>query len=149
MLKKHKNKIIISSLVVIGILLILFGSFSKNESDVEENEFNYELYTNELEEKIERFLLSVSGIDNVNVIVTLDNSSEIVYAQNQSTLDFLTINSGNGQSPVYVTEIYPCVRGIAIACTNGDRDDVRAKITKLISAYLGISSNRIEIVNFG
>ena len=37
-------------------------------------------------------------------------------------------------------------RGVAIACTNGNDDRVKMQLTKLISAYLGISSNRIEII---
>ena len=47
---------------------------------------------------------------------------------------------------VEITEIFPIVRGVAIACTNGNDDLVRMKITDLISSYLGISSNRIKIV---
>lgn len=148
MLKKYKYVFIVAGLVILGIILIftssLFEKSSKSEPD-----FSYELYTSELEEKIEDFLLGVNGIKNVDVIVTLDTSSEKVYAQNQSTLDFITINSGTSKTPVYIAEIYPTVRGIAVSCTNGDNDAVKTKLTRLLSAYLGISSNRIEIVSFG
>ncbi|MBQ8545908.1 MAG: hypothetical protein IJ437_03080 [Clostridia bacterium] len=150
MLKKHKSKIIIISVLTIGLILILFGTFKSTEKDKEvTNDFSCELYTSELEEKIEQFLLNVDGIRNVNVIVTLDTSGEQVYAQNEGSYDFLTITSNGKQSPVYIGEIYPNVRGVAIACTNGSQDEVKNKITRLISAYLGISSNRIEIVSFG
>lgn len=144
MIKKHKNKIVIASIAILGILLIILGSINTNKERKEE--FKYEEYTENLEKKIEKFLLNVDGINKVEVIVTLDTSSEQVYAQNQSNYDFITIDSKNGESPVNITEIYPTVRGVAVACTNGSNPTVKMEVTKLISSYLGISSNRIEIV---
>ena len=146
MFKKYKNKIIISSLVIIGIILILIGTFSKKTSS-SQDDFDAELYTEKLEKKIEDFLKTVDGISRVEVIVTLESSKEDVYAQNQSTFDYLIIDSSNGKSGVKISEIYPTVRGIAIACTNGDDPTVQYKITEIISKYLGISSNKIKIVS--
>ena len=146
MLKKNKALIILVIVSAVGLLLLLFSNTNIRDSTKEADVLDCAAYTKELENKIENFLLSIEGIKKAEVIITLDTSNEHVYAQNQSTYDFLTINSDNGESPVYITEIYPTVRGIAISCTNGDNDDVKMKITKLISAYLGISSNRIEIV---
>lgn len=141
MFKKYKNKIIISSLVIIGIILILISSidFSRKEK----TEFSSSMYTDALEKKIEDFLENIEGIYDAKVIVTLDTSEETVYAQNSNSLDYILTSDG---SPISITEIYPTVRGVAIACTNGERDDIKMKITELISAYLGISSNRIKIV---
>lgn len=146
MLKKHKNILIIAALSLAGILLITLSSFNIRDSTESTNEIDYQSYTLSLEKKIKDFLLSIEGIRRAEVIITLDTSNENVYAQNQSTYDFLTINTDNGESPVYITQIYPTVRGIAISCTNGGNMEVKMKITKLISAYLGISSSRIEIV---
>lgn len=147
MLKKNKSIIAIGAIAVLGVMLIVLSSISVRDSTENDITLNYEEYTSELERKIEEFLLSINGIKKAKVVVTLDTSNEHVYAQNQSTYDFLTINSNSGESPVHITDIYPTVRGIAISCTNGDNYEVRMRITKLISAYLGISSNRIEIVS--
>ena len=141
MLKKYKGKIIISSLVILGIALILLSSFDFDKSKNDASQPT--LYTEALERKIEEFLKSVDGIYKANVILTLDTSNENVYAQSSSGLDYILTNDGK---PVSVTEIYPTVRGVAIACTGGDRDDIKKKVTEIISAYLGISSNRIKIV---
>ena len=147
MIKLNKKSIIILIiLTVVGVLLILLGNTYKKDSETVYEKMDSKSYTGELEKKLESFLLNIDGINKADVIITLDNSSEQVYAQNQTTYDFLTINTGNGESPVYITEIYPIVRGVAISCTNGNSDEVKMKITKLISAYLGISANRIEIV---
>ncbi len=147
-IKKHKSKIIIITILALGLILILFSSFKgKNEVALKKEEFSCEDYTKMLEEKLENFILNIEGIKNVNVIITLDTSGGEIYTKNSSSLNFSSIT--NNASPVYVGEIYPSVRGVAIACTNGSSDETKNKITKLVSAYLGISSNRIEIVSFG
>ena len=147
MIKKNKSIIIIGACALLGVLLIILSGFFTEKSTADTDSLSYEEYTSELERKIENFLLSIKGIKKAHVVVTLDTSNEHVYAQNQSTYDFFTINSNNGESPVHITDIYPTVRGIAISCTDGDNSDVKMRITKLISAYLGISTNRIEIVS--
>ena len=139
-----KNKILICSLVIIGVLLLLISSFDFSKKD--EKDTSSYLYTEALEKKIEEFLKKVDGIYEAKVIVTLDTTEEKVYAQNSSGLDYILTNEG---APISITEIYPTVRGVAIACTNGDEDETKMKITELISAYLGISSNRIKIVSIG
>ncbi len=144
--KNKKSLVIVIITAILGVLLIVVGGISTKKEESSYEKIDYKSYTNELEKKLESFLMSIDGINKVEVIVTLENSSEQVYAQNQTTYDFLTITSDNGESPVYITEIYPIVRGVAISCTNGGDDEVKMKINRLISAYLGISSNRIEIV---
>ena len=147
MIKKNKGIIAIGVVAILGVLLITVSSLFSKDTAKDTDNLSYEEYTNELEKKIESFLLSIQGIKKARVVVTLDTSNEHVYAQNQSTYDFLTINSSDGETPVHITDIYPTVRGIAISCTDGDVSEVKMRITKLISAYLGISSNRIEIVS--
>lgn len=138
--KKHKNKIIISSLVIIGVLLIVFSSVNiKNDTE----NFSVTTYTKELEKKLEGFLKSVDGINKAKVIITLECSNEHVYAKDEGSYDYI-ISSNGGL--VEITEVYPVVRGVAIACTNGNNDIVQKEITELVSSYLGISSNRIKIV---
>lgn len=145
MLKKHKSKIIISLLAVFGIVLILLGS-TGFRAEKSSNSFSPSTYTAELEKKLESFLKNVDGIDNVDVIVTLDISNERVYAKNEGSYDYILSSSGD---PISIAEIYPYVRGVAIACTNGQSDNVKKEITELISCYLGISTNRIKIVPIG
>ena len=145
MIKKHKSKIIISLLALLGIALILLGSSSFN-SEKDTDCFSSTAYASELEKKLESFLKNVDGINNVDVIVTLDISNEKVYAKNESSYDYILSSKGD---PIKIAEIYPCVRGVAVACTNGHNDNVKKEITELISSYLGISSNRIKIVPIG
>ena len=144
MLKNKKSIIFVVALALIGIALI-FGSSLIEDSGTESSiQLDYEKYVSSLEEKIERFLLKIQGISKAEVIITLDTSSEQIYAQSNDS--YVIIDKESGESPINITEIYPTVRGIAIACTNGNSDEMKVKITKIISAYLDIPTNRIEIV---
>ena len=124
MIKKYKHVLIILGLILIGIILISYSSLSNKSSEKSSND-----YVKELERKIEEFLLNVDGIFEVDVILTVKND---YYA---SITDGFDVSS------------YVC--GAAIACTNGDDPSFRYKLTRLISAYLGLPSNRIEIVRLG
>ena len=134
---KNKKLLIIFILALLGILLIILGN---NFSSTEKTSVDTESYTKELEKKIEGFLLSIDGINKAKVIITLESSQE------QSYDDYFSISSGKNSADFDYESCYPSVRGVAIACTNGNNDEVKIKITKLITAYLGISSNRVEIV---
>ncbi len=125
--KRHRNKIIISSLVILGAILIIFGSISGKKSSQ-----GYEEYVNSIEKKLEEFLKSVDGIDEARVIITLD---ELSYENSDELF------GGNDE-----TSSLPSVRGVAVACTRGDNYEVQNKITQLVSSYLGIPTNRVKIV---
>lgn len=140
-MKNKKLYIVIIIIGVVGALLLFSAKFK--QTNKENTNISLNTYTTYIEDKIESFLLSVDGIKNVRVIVTLEDSGEKLYINQGS---FLKDYSGNG---TVASESYPSIRGVAIACTNGDNDFVKNRITKLISAYLGISTNRIEIVSFG
>lgn len=144
MLKNKKGIVIVISLIFLGIALILCSKLFEGNDEGEEKQFDHSNYENSLEEKIEEFLLKIQGINKATVIVTLDTSSEHIYAQ--SNENYVIIDKENGECPISVSEIYPRVRGIAIACTGGNSDEVKVKITRIIAAYLDIPTNRIEIV---
>ena len=134
MLKNKKNIILIASLAVIGIILITVSSIFEKSSANDDKGADYEKYIATLEKKIEDFLLNIDGISKADVIITLDTNKI-----NESALDFSSDNDSDLTS-------YPSVKGIAIACTNGDSDIVKMNVTRLISAYLGLPSSRIEII---
>ncbi|GFI55943.1 hypothetical protein IMSAG013_00994 [Clostridiales bacterium] len=140
---------------VLGVMLILLPRFlpdGKKESQAEgigSSDPSY--YSTILEDKIRRLILHVEGIEEAAVLLTLDGSSELVYAQNTSvsgegrTGDYLVVQEDGGEKTVLVSEIYPHIRGVAIVCTNGDDVHIQKKVTELLSASLGISSGRITV----
>lgn len=126
-----KNKIIVFSLVIFGVLLILISSFGGSKS----TKPTYDDYVNALEDKIERFLKEVNKIKEADVIITLES-----YDSNESANELFDSSNGSMEA------IIPRVRGVAVACTNGDNYEVQVTVTEIISRYLGIPTNRIKIV---
>jgi hypothetical protein len=125
--KRHRNKIIISSLVILGVILVIVGTTSAKKSHTE-----YEDYISSTEEKLENFLKSVDGINEAKVIITVDDlgtkDDDSLFSENDKDVSL------------------PNVRGVAIACTNGDNYEIQHKLTMLVSSYLGIPTNRVKIV---
>lgn len=140
--------------LIIGIVLIGLGNVSNTSKDkVSEKPENGELYYSQLlEDRIEDFLKSVNGIKDVRVFVTVDGGTEFEYAQKGNTegfaSDYLIIDTKDGEEAAVVRQIYPQIRGIGVSCTNGDNSTVKKNITSLLSAALGISANKIEVMGY-
>lgn len=158
-LKDKKGSFIIASLILVGILLLLLPSKSASEEETVKGQTISEIttYTEKLEERIHSLCSAVSGTGNVTVLVTLECGSEFVYANNRTeelgenssaySSDYLIIENKNGSEPVTVTEIYPKIRGVAVVCDGGENAAVKEKLTRLLSAALGISTSRISVTS--
>lgn len=147
--------------VTIGALLLLIGTLTENsdqKSNADSDQYNtldVSLYTNMLEKRIENLCRSVGGINDATVLLTLDCGSELIYAQNGSedikessysaATDYLVIDRGDGSAPLQLCEIYPKIRGVAVVCTGGDKASVAKTVTDLLSAALGIPTNKIMV----
>ena len=145
---RDKKKIIL--LVVcgmIGLSLIAVGAFADFPLGRSEKNSSFSYYTAELETRIEELCKSINGIEYAKVLLMLDGGSEYVYAQNEqpSSKDYVIITNNKSDSTVLVNEIYPKIRGVAVVCTGGERAEVQMKVTELLSAALGIGSNRIKV----
>jgi len=155
---KRKTILISAGGVMLGIILLLIGSSSNSGSPQDKHVqtvISSVSYTEALEKRIEELCTSIAGIQEATVLLTLENSTENVYAGNTNiqknetsggqTFDYILMNKDGGEEPVLITEIYPKIRGVAVVCTNGDDISVQLTITKLLSASLGIASNRIQV----
>lgn len=144
-LKLEKQKIGILAMAVVGILLIVFSGRSSGTDSAERQEYtDVRFYTGYLEDRIGELCRSVDGITEATVFLTLDCSSEYVYSE-ESTADFLILSGSDGEEAVMLYEIYPRVRGVAVVCTGGDLPRVRETVTELLSASLGLPSNKIKV----
>lgn len=120
-LKKYKNIILVSFIFILGLALLLVNS----NQNIKTNDNQFE-YIEKIEKKLEDFLLNINGIHKVNVIITLEGSSN---------------SSHNASENEQIN-----VKGVAIACTNGENMTIKEKLTKIVSAYFDIPTNKIEIV---
>lgn len=147
-LKADKQKLGVIGLAVLGIILILFGSRSSISSDNSDPDIrkytDVDFYTGYLEERISELCRSIAGVQDAVVFLTLDCSSEYVYA-NEKVSDYLILSDKEGEQAVMLCEIYPQVRGVAVVCTGGDLPRIRETVTELLAASLGLPSNKIKV----
>ena len=148
----NKKYIPIVLVAFLGILLLVGGGVIGGSAErVSENDteayFSVRFYTEDLEERIEELCRQVHGVGEVHVLVTLEGGCEYVYAENVSgaSHSYLLTETGVGDAPVFVQEIYPRIRGIAVVCARGEDSAVRLAVTQLLSAAFDIPSSRIYV----
>ena len=158
--KKIDNKYlkIISILLcgAIGIFLIVGGDVfggQENESDVGENSESLpdaNVYESELENKIVKLCSGVRGVKNVQVVVTLSGGYNAVYAQNSQYSsggyrNEFVMSGSSKKEPLLIGYTTPEVSGVGIICKGGGDEYIRYEIISLVSAALGINTNKIYV----
>ena len=122
---KFKNIIIIAG--VIGIAMILISSFTDfkpSESSVD----SVEEYRQGLQSSLSSMLSQIEGVGDVSVLLTIENSVEGVYLENNSTK---------------TKDIEPVVRGVVVACEGGDEPVTLERVTDAVTKALNISSAKV------
>ena len=138
--------------VLIGLLLLLFGdgvsdkTASRSENERQEY-LAVQFYTEHLEKRIEDLCRQMRGISEAHVLLTLDGSSEYVYAEDggSASREYVLMQRDSTEAPLLVKEICPRIRGVAVVCTHGDDSAVRLAITELLSAALGIPASAVRV----
>lgn len=160
MLAGDSKKIkIIVAVGLIGIVLIfasdlLAGNEKKAKND-NEGSISYEEYTEELENKLVQLISSIDGVGECQVMVTLENTTESVYAtdveikNDDSSVNqkdkYVIYDSENGETPVLIKEYLPKVQGVTVVCTGGDNTAVKEKIIESVTSLFNIPTNRVSI----
>ena len=133
--------------VVIGILFLVGGNILQTAPERDAATETVAYYTEYLEKRVETLCKSVHGVSDATVLLTLEKGSEWVYARNEvgQNAELVILQKSGSEEAVTVAEIYPEIRGVAVVCTGGDDPAIRAALTELLSASLGIPTHRIKI----
>ena len=153
--------------IVSGILLILLscGSLPGKNLPAEEETTQYsqeentgaeselQRYQDRMEQKVEKILEKVDGVEDVDVMITLRASKEKV-ALKDSKVDsgkseeetVLTEDENNNTSPYVVQEVEPEIEGILVVCSQGDSPSVQREIIDGISALFPVESHKIKVM---
>ena len=165
-----------------GIMLILCsdscggkGADKKEEiaTEIDDNtgtmSLDSEKYVKNLEKKLEELIEDIDGAGDVEVMITVKNSStkevltESAITENklqetdsnggrrdsyEATKDenvVLTEEGNSVKSPFIISEATPQVEGVAVIAKGGDSPVVKEKITGIIKALFGIEINKIAV----
>jgi stage III sporulation protein AG len=156
------NKTIIILFVGFSLILILFFFDSDTIENKSEEDISYktdEEYCIYLESKIESFIEEIDGAGETNVIITLSETTEYIYATDDKDVrknntnsddvtiekDHVIIENNNNDIGLLIKTIEPKIRGVAVSCEGGDNVKVQQQIYSTVEALLDISTSNISI----
>ncbi len=180
---KKKIENLVFFLIVLIVTLIAINTIIDNDEETEENtnslykelaeetvssSENTVASTNELEERIENILETMSGVGKVNVLITYSQSSEIIamYNENSSTSytteedseggtrvqeeettnKEVVFTEENGESvPMTQTVINPKIEGVIVTAEGADDVNVKANIIAAVEAVTGVATHKIQV----
>lgn len=156
---KNKMKLIIAS-GMIGILLIaatsMFSSSDHTQEQTEEQmQTDWSAYKDDLEQELTDVISAIDGVGACEVMITLNETNENVYAQNSSEKteedkseyesEYVIHNGENGDDPILIKQYFPQVKGVVVVCEGGDDVRVKENVVNSVTALFNISSNRISV----
>lgn len=161
-----KRTKIILAVGLIGIALIFLSELlpdsSSDRNEVEEisddivAEDSYQ-YKKQIENELTEMLSQIRGVGSVSVMVTIEGTTEYVYAEE---LDTTTDNDGEQVSESYRNQIVmtekdgeqqalvkqiikPKISGVFIVCDGGANLSVNERVIKAVSTALNLPTGRI------
>ena len=154
-----KTKIVIA-VGLAGILLIFVSEMFPAKNTAESKSIatdDTDSYKKQIEKELKDVLSQVRGVGECEVMVTVEGTTEYVYAEN---LTKSTDNNGDRTSDRYENEIVitdndgkkealvrkiikPQICGVVIVCEGGGDIKVNERVLKAVSTVLGISSSKI------
>lgn len=152
----------VALIVLIGVLLLLLPEKSEENHSVQEAVLPTE-EKQDLQEEMEVILGKISGVGQVQVLLTVDSDGERHLAQDSelrysgstaSPEDYsrrsevVLIDGGNGEEAVVVRRVYPRYRGALVVCQGGDRPEVKLAVTEAVAALTGLTSDRITVAKW-
>lgn len=141
----------------------------KSSSDIKKED-ETEVYSEDLEKKLKKFLSNVAGIGDVEVMVTLKGSKErIVLKDSPFTQESMnevdgeggnrvsssvrneesTVMVGNGSGenlPYVIRELEPEVEGIAVIAEGGDSPEIIAEIIEAVQVLFNVPAHKVKVM---
>lgn len=164
---KHVKTAIIVLIFAVSALLILNSSFGTSFINTKtESNSNYMTcleYCEKLENKLTEVLGKISGVGDVDVMITAESGPEIKIATStdektntttsgsnstsNSTIitDPIIITSSGSNSPIVLTEMAPKITGVIVVASGAKDVKVKLYLIDAIKALLDVSSNNIQI----
>lgn len=147
---------------------------SKNmQNDTNTTSYNTNTYITEMETKLENILKKVSGIGDVEVMITLKASGEQVpLKDNPSTQESLNevdgeggsrtnnsltreedtvlVTNENGDSVPYIIQEYePQIQGVVVIAEGGDNAEIVMNIIKAAEVLFDVPAHKVKVMKMG
>ena len=166
-LNKRNLKILL--LIAIGIvsMIVLWGFSTNNEksSNIQKTYSNNYIstidYCEMIENKLIEVLSAVDGAGTVKVMVAVDGSPELVYANEQDQTSSsnssgsvttstysspIIIDANGGSSALVMTEILPAIKGVIVVSSGAGNVATKLDLLNAVSTLLDISVNQVTVL---
>lgn len=167
--KLISDKRFVKAAVIIGaaaILLIFISSLApaadseaavpaENSAELEQQ------LEQQLEQRLEALLCEIDGVSSPRVMLTLEQTSQTVYArdshisasqdaeggssQSSSETEVVIIGSGSDKAALTESTILPKVRGVAVICGGAENVLTKEKVVNTVASVLNISTARVYV----
>ena len=155
--KKYRAALIV---LLAGVLLLTSGH-SGNTEQVQtastDTTVSQSFDLNVFQQELETRLSGISGAGRVELMLSLDQTEESVYAVNTSQTsgsdsrslesDVSVVSNGSyGETPVTVKHVLPVFRGAVVLCDGADDASVRLSVTQAVSTVCGIGADKVTVL---
>ena len=168
-LKKITNTKALLVILLLGIgLMLLPGQDKKDGEKATEQPSGTVISTVDYEKKLEKrlseMLESMEGLSRVRVMITLEDSGEVYYAQDRASNEkdsggtlsdrstqsdeafVLKNDSGGGQSPLVLKTKMPRISGVLVTAKGKESVGTVNDITGAVRAVLDVPAHRVKIL---
>ncbi len=160
--KKIKHfEILLAVIVGLVVCVVYFSFFTKPKTDKTNENLTDDCvsameYVDFLENKLSNVLSKISGVGDVNVIITLESGFSYEYASDtetksttsggvETTITTQTIILVSNE-PVVVKEIYPIVKGVVVVAEGAENFNIKMNILTAVETVLEVERNNITIL---
>ncbi len=124
-------------------------------------------YVASLEVRMADMIMSIQGAGKASVMITLENTVEYVYANEEKTNSdrsqsdsgdvssrddsqktVVTVDAQDGKQGLLVTEIQPTVRGVVVVCEGAANEAVAARVMCAVKTALNITDKRVCVIPY-
>ncbi len=162
-------------IVLVAVILVVSNNFI-NISDTSvvptSNSGKYTYYVSsldysaQLEDKLEEVLSNLDGVGKVEVMISLESSVELVFAESSNgakdndsiftndsyTVDVsspIIIDSGNREEPLIVKEILPKIKGVLVVLSGSESVATKLSIIQAVQSLLDVNVSNIQVLSAG
>ena len=169
-LKHRPDKIKLAVLLgAAGLFLILLSELIPDWNEPEDS--TVEAVSNDTDEteafrlstehQLRDLLESIEGVGSCEVMLTVEGTTEYVYAENISRYtdsspdrqsdkcdnDIVIVEHGGDKQALIKKVIHPRISGVVVVCDGGGDIKVNERVLKAVSTALNISSSRVCVEN--
>ncbi len=173
-----KQDWLVVCLVGVLLLVVMLPSGGKDQKEAEQTMVqeavsdNERDYVNRLEQRLERVLKRMQGVEDVSVMITIKDKGEkvvekdvnresnitsetdggggsrsVTESKNASTTVFT--EQGGGSAPYVQKELEPSIEGVVVVAKGGDQSRVKTEITEAVQALFAVEAHRIKVIAMG